>query len=153
MPAISVHANHGAGKGCVKAYNPYPCSLYQNYALKQLTRFRSDLVWQRSRFLVQLTNVCDCVFPEFKPFFNKKFSVTAMRSLSLYPSPVKIANMDLASFDNLRRISHGKFTMPKFVALKELAGNTFGVWSDFYISEIGPLAKLTLSFKVANSCN
>ena len=62
-------------------YKPYPSSFYHLDKLKSLTRFRNSLVRQRSRQLVELTNVLDKLFPEFKPFFKDKFSVTACTSL------------------------------------------------------------------------
>lgn len=49
-------------------YKPYPSSFYHLDKLKSLTRFRNSLVRQRSKQLVELTNVLDKLFPEFKPF-------------------------------------------------------------------------------------
>ena len=112
---------------------------YDTFSLKQLTRFRSDLMHQRSRYLVALTNVLDCVFPEFKPFFGGKFSVSALYILANYPSPDKIANMNVKSFDILRRKSRGKFSMDKFVALKHLAKTTVGVYTHSYGLQMGVL--------------
>ena len=51
-------------------YKPYPPSFYHMDQLKSLTRFRDSLVRQHSRQLVELTNILDKVFPEFKPFFD-----------------------------------------------------------------------------------
>lgn len=98
-----------AGYLSLKNYQPHRTSFYPKFALKQLTRLRSSLVSGRSRYLIQLTNVLDCVFPEFKPLFGNKFSVTALYILTNYPSPEAIANMNSRSFDILRRISRGKF--------------------------------------------
>lgn len=67
-------------------YKPYPPSFYHIEKLKSLTRFRDNLVRQRSRQLVELTNILDKVFPEFKPFFSGKFTVTALHILSEYSS-------------------------------------------------------------------
>ena len=64
-------------------YKPYPPSFYHLDKLKSLTRFRDSLVRQRSRQLVELTNVLDKVFPEFKPFFKGRFSVTAVSLLPI----------------------------------------------------------------------
>ena len=61
-------------------YKPYPSSFYHTEKLKSLTRFRNFLVRQRSQQLVELTNILDKVFSEFKPFFGGKFSVTALQS-------------------------------------------------------------------------
>jgi transposase len=105
-------------------YKPYPPQLYHTFSMKSLTRFRDKLIRQRSDYMVRMTNVLDCVFPEFKLFFNNKFSVTALHILANYPSPDKIANMNSRSYDNLRRVSRGKFSMDKFVFLKRLARNT-----------------------------
>ena len=74
-------------------YKPYPSSFYHAEKLKSLTRFRDSLIRLRSRQLVELTNILDKVFPEFKPFFGGKFSVTALYILSNYSSPEKISNM------------------------------------------------------------
>ena len=123
---------HIAGYLMEKAYRPHQTSFYNLFSLKQLTRLRADLVRQRSRCLVQLTNVMDCVFPEFKPFFGNKFSVTALYILANYHSPEKIANMNVKSYDILRRKSHGKFSMDKFVKLKALAKTTVGMYTDYY---------------------
>lgn len=88
-----------AGYLLEKGYRPNQTSFYQKFALKQLTRLRSNLVSQRSVYLVQLTNVLDCIFPEFKPLFSNKFSVTALYILENYPSAEAIANMNSRSFD------------------------------------------------------
>ena len=125
-----------------KDYRAHRTSFYQQFSLKQLTRLRGSLVSQRSRYLVQLTNVLDCVFPEFKPLFKNKFSVTALYILANYPSTKAIANMNVCSYDILRRKSHGKFTMDKFVKLKELAKNTVGVNTDCYRIELEMLINL-----------
>ena len=125
-----------------KAYQPHPTSFYPKFALKQLTRLRSSLVSGRSRYLIQLTNVLDCVFPEFKPLFGNKFSATALHILAHHPSPEAIANMNVCSFDILRRKSRGKFSMDKFVKLKALAKNTVGVFNECYRVELETLLEL-----------
>ena len=120
-------------------YKPHPTSFYHNYSLKSLTRLRDTLVRQRSGYLVRLTNVLDCVFPEFKPFFGNKFSVTALFILANYGSPQTIANMNSRSSEILRRKSRGSFTMDKFVRLKHLAKNTVGEWNELYRLELKTL--------------
>jgi len=125
-----------------KEYQPHRTSFYPTFALKQLTRLRSSLVSSRSRYLVQLTNVLDCVFPEFKPLFGNKFSVTALYILANYPSPKAISNMNSLSYDILRRKSRGKFSMDKFVKLKTLAQNTVGVFDECYRIELETLLDL-----------
>ena len=125
-----------------KEYKPHRTTFYPKFALKQLTRLRGSLVTGRSRYLVQLTNVLDCIFPEFKPLFGNKFSVTALYILANYPSPEAIANMNSRSYDILRRKSRGRFSMDKFVKLKALAQNTVGVFDDCYRIELETLLEL-----------
>ena len=117
-------------------YKPYPPSFYHLDKLKSLTRFRDSLVRQRSRQLVELTNILDKVFPEFKPFFGGRFSVTALYILANYQSPERIANINAKSYEALRKKSKGKFTMAKFVQLKSLAKNTVGRSDDFLLQQM-----------------
>ena len=105
-------------------YKPYPKGFYHTYSLKSLTRLRDTIVRQRSLYMVKLTNVLDHVFPEFKPFFKDKFSQTALYLLEKYHTPDKMARMNAASYDGIRCISRGKFSMQRFIALKELSANT-----------------------------
>lgn len=123
-------------------FNPYPKKVYKMFSLKSLTRFRSGLIHQRSQSLVRITNVLDCIFPEFKPFFKKKFSTTALYILNNYLSPEKIANMNSCSYDKLRSISRGKFSMAQFVQLKQLAKNTVGETNDIMLYELQSLLAL-----------
>ena len=117
-------------------YKPYPPSFYHTEKLKSLTRFRDNLIRQRSRQLVELTNILDKVFPEFKPFFKGKFSTTALYILANYSSPEKIANMNSKSYESLRKLSRGRFSVTDFTALKLLARNTIGHPDDFLLHEM-----------------
>ena len=117
-------------------YKPYPPSFYTFEKLKSLTRFRDSLIRQRSRQLVELTNILDKVFPEFKPFFKGRFSATALYILSHYASPEKISNMNSKSYEPLRRLSRGRFSMVDFVELKTLARNTVGSTCDYLLQEM-----------------
>ena len=123
-------------------YRPHQTQFYSKFALKQLTRFRSRLVSIRSTYLVKMTNVLDCIFPEFKPLFDNKFSVTALYILAHYPNPEAISNMNSRSYDILRRKSRGSFSMDKFVTLKALAKNTVGVYDKCYGAQLETLLDL-----------
>jgi hypothetical protein len=57
-----------------------------------------------------MTNVLDCIFPEFKPFFDGKFTVTALYILSHYTTPSAIANMKQPTGEKLRKVSRGHFS-------------------------------------------
>ena len=117
-------------------YKPYPPSFYHIEKLKSITRFRDSLIRQRSRQLVELTNILDKVFPEFKPFFSGKFSATAIYILSNYSSPEKISNMNSKSYETLRKLSRGRFSKIDFTNLKQLAKNTVGNTEDYLLQEM-----------------
>jgi len=123
-------------------YNPYPPSFYHLDKLKSLTRFRDSLVRQRSRQLVELTNVLDKVFPEFKPFFKGRLSATALYILAHYQTPDRITNMNVRSYEPLRKLSRGRFTMAHFVQLKVLAKNTVGNPCDYLLVQMDALLEL-----------
>lgn len=65
----------------------YPREFYHIYALKSLCRTRETLIKQRSKQLIELTNILDIIFPEFKPFFKNKFNGTALYILKEYRTP------------------------------------------------------------------
>lgn len=70
-------------------------------------------VHRRSYFKVELTNILDIIFQEFKPFFRNSFSATALFILSNYNSDEVIANMD--DYDSIRRVYRSKFSYSKFL--------------------------------------
>ena len=116
-------------------YKPNSHLLYNIYTLKSLCRSREQLIKERSKFQVLLTNELDKSFPELKPFFNNMISNTLLFILDKYKNASHIALMK--DYDSLRKISHGKFSYAKFAKLKELAKNTIGyhdVNSDLLIS-------------------
>jgi Transposase and inactivated derivatives len=121
-------------------YKPYPKQFYHKYALKSLTRRRSAFVHQRSYYKVQLTNILDVVFPEFKPFFSNSFSSTALFILLKYPSSKKIANMK--DYESIRKHSRGKFVYSKFFKLKDLAKNTVGVDNEIFTFQLSSMLTL-----------
>lgn len=134
-------------------YKPHPSSFYHIEMLKSLTRFRDSLVRLRTRQLVELTNILDKVFPEFKPFFGGKFSVTALYILSNYSSPEKISNMNSKSYEALRKLSRGRFSTVDFAKLKQLAKNTVGNTEDYLLLQMQIVLELysQLDSKVAET--
>ena len=105
-------------------YKPNSCLLYNIYTLKSLCRSREQLIKERSKFEVLLTNELDKSFPELKPFFNNMISTTLLFILDKYKNTHHIALMK--DYDSIRCISYGKFTYAKFAQLKELAKNSIG---------------------------
>ncbi len=100
---------------------------------------------------MKITNVLDHTFPEFKPFFNERLSKTALYFLENYGSAEKMARMNPASYDKLRCISRGKFSIQHFLRLKELAANTVGVNNSIFDLELNSL--LTLHKSLSNEIN
>lgn len=108
-------------------YKPHSKGFYHAYSLKLLTRLRDRLIRQRSFYLVKITNILDHTFPEFKPLFNERLSKTALYLLENYASAEKITHMNPTSYDRLRCISRGKFSIQQFLCLRELATNMVDV--------------------------
>ena len=105
-------------------YKPNSDLLYHTYTLKSLCRSREQLIKERSKFEVLLTNELDKTFPELKPFFKDKISTTLLYIVDKYKNINHISLMK--DYDSIRCISYGKFTYAKFSQLKELAKNSIG---------------------------
>lgn len=121
-------------------YKPNPKQFYHKYSIKSLSRLRETLVKQRSKYMVQMTNILDIIFPEFKPFFCNRFSATSLYILEKYQSTDKIANM--RDFDTLKSISRGHFTYSKFIKLKDLAKNSIGESNEIFELQLNILLNL-----------
>ena len=121
-------------------YKPNSKLFYHKYSIKSLSRLRETLVKQRSKYMIQLTNILDIVFPEFKPFFNNRFSTTSLYLLNKYGNAEKIANM--RDFDTPNKLSRGSFTYAKFAKLKELAKNTIGESNEIFEIELQTIISL-----------
>lgn len=106
-------------------YEPYQISSYHISSLKSLTRIREAFIKERSLHLVQLTNIMDRVFPEFKPFFNGKFGTTAIYILKKYKTPKRIAKLSDEDILEIKRISK-KISVSRLVKLRELAKTSVG---------------------------
>ena len=106
------------------SYKPNSVLLYNIFTLKSLCRSREQLIKERSKFYVLLTNELDLTFPELKVFFSNSFSATLLYILEKYINTEHISLMK--DFDSISKISRGKFTYVKFAKLKELAKNSIG---------------------------
>lgn len=124
-------------------YKPYPKKAYHILALSSLCKRHFDLINERTKYLIRITNFLDKTFPEFKKFMNDRLkSKTAMYILHKYFIPKRIASMTVDSYNNLRKESYGKFSVSKFNQLKELAKNTVGNSSETDIFEIRSLLRI-----------
>lgn len=105
-------------------YKPNSNLLYNIYTLKSLCRSREQLIKERSKFQVLLTNELDKSFPELKPFFSNMISPTLLYILEKYNNTSHISLMK--DYESLRKLSHGKFTYAKFAQVKQLAKDSIG---------------------------
>ena len=121
-------------------FKPYPKISYHTLALRSLCKRHFDLVNERTKYLIRITNFLDRIFPEFKEFINDNIkSKTCMYILHNYGIPSKIMNINIQSYENLRKESHGHFSVAKFEKLKELAKNTVGFSYETDLFEIRSL--------------
>ena len=109
-------------------YKPNSNLLYNIYTLKSLCRSREQLIKERSKFEVLLTNELDKSFPELKTFFNNMISTTLLYILEKYKNTTHISLMK--DYESLRKVSHGKLTYARFAKLKELAKDSIGYHND-----------------------
>lgn len=127
---------------CKIEFKPYPKIVYNILALRSLCKRHFDLINERTKYLIRITNFLDRTFPELKPFLKGNVkSKTMMYLLHNYGIPSKIANMNIQSYNNLRKESYGKFSVAQFYQLKELAKNTIGFSYETDVFEINSLLR------------
>lgn len=99
------------------------------FSLKKLTRFRSNLIKQRSKAKIQLTSLLDLFFPELQYLFKTKIHSRAIYSLlKKYPSAEEIAALKDDEISNLLYASSkGHFRKEKSIELKSLAKTSVGI--------------------------
>lgn len=124
-------------------FKPYPKISYHTLALRSLCKRHFDLINERTKYLIRITNFLDRTFPEFKESINGNIkSKTAMYILHNYGVPSKIANINAQSYENIRKCSRGKFSVAKFNGLRELARNTVGFSYETDLFEIRSLLRV-----------
>ena len=97
-------------------------------ALKQFTRFRSNIVENVSSIKVQVIGLLDKVFPEYKDFFCDVFGVTSKQILLNCPTPDDIIRISTTKLANLlSKNSRGKFGKDDALDMKEVAKSSFGI--------------------------
>src|SRR5574344_666324 len=109
-------------------FKPNSHLLYSIYTLKSLCRSRELLIKERSKIAVLLTNELDKSFPELKPFFSNRISVTLLYILDKYQNAEHIALMK--DYNSIKSVSNGRFSYVKFAKLKELTKITIGYHND-----------------------
>ena len=97
-------------------------------ALRELTRFRSDLVRDRTALLHRLQATLDIAFPEVLTIFKDPGSRTALARLEVYPTAVDVARADREDLLQLvRQMSQRRLGEACVDALRAAAQVSIGV--------------------------
>jgi len=81
--------------------------------LKELTRFRADMVRDRTRLVNQLHETLCTIFPEIASIFSELDSPSCLSLLVAYPGPEYICHAGEAKvFETLKAASRGKIGLP-----------------------------------------
>jgi len=97
-------------------------------ALKNLTRYRSNLVSNISKVKTQVTGILDKVFPEYSDLFSDTFGEASKQILLNCPTPNEVINFNTKKLANLlKKASHGRHSTDKVREVKSLAKNSFGI--------------------------
>jgi len=97
-------------------------------SLKQLTRFRSNIVTNVGSLKVQVIGLLDKIFPEYKKLFCDTFGVTSKQLLLNCPTPDDIIKISTTKLSNLlSKNSKGRFNKDTALHIKEVASSSFGI--------------------------
>ena len=97
-------------------------------ALKNLTRYRSNLVDNISKAKTQVKGILNKVFPEYSDSFSDVFGEASKQILINCPTPYEIVNFNTRKLANLlKKASKGRHSTDKVREIKELAKNSFGI--------------------------
>lgn len=110
-------------------FKAYQSKLYPCEELKSLTRNRNKIVRERSNQLVTVTNCLDCIFPEFKGFFDGKLSKSALALLFEYNTVESIKNLTSSKIQKIRD-KHKSIRIGNFFDIRDAAKVTIGVPND-----------------------
>lgn len=97
-------------------------------ALKNLTRYRSNLVDNISKAKTQVKGILNKVFPEYSDSFSDVFGEASKQILVNCPTPSEIVNFNTRKLANLlKKTSKGRYSTDKVREIKALAKNSFGI--------------------------
>jgi len=95
--------------------------------LKELTRFRADMVKDRTALVNQLHGALSTLFPEFAPVFSRLDSLTSLALLIAYPGPDYICRAGEAKVGEiLANVSRGRMGKSLAKAVVEAARSSVG---------------------------
>lgn len=107
-------------------YKTLHTKFYHINELKQLVRYRHVQMVNRSKTLIELTNILDRIFPEFKPFFNERLSSSAIFILKKFKSRARISKLSNNDYESIRSYSKGRLSYVRVQKLKSLAKSSVG---------------------------
>ena len=97
-------------------------------ALKNFTRYRSNLVDNISKAKVQIKGILDKVFPEYSDVFSDTFGEASKQILLNCPTPSELVNFNTRKLSNLlKKASKGRHGTDTARKVKNLAKNSFGI--------------------------
>lgn len=97
-------------------------------ALKNLTRYRSNLVDNISKVKIQIKGILNKVFPEYSDVFSDTFGEASKQILLNCPTPSEVANFNTRKLANLiKKASKGRHGTETVRKVKDLAKNSFGI--------------------------
>lgn len=97
-------------------------------SLKQLTRYRSNLVSEISKLKTQVIGLLDKIFPEYSTLFSDTFGEASKQLLLNCNTPEDILAFNTTKLSKiLSKASKGRFDTTKVKSIKEVAKNSFGI--------------------------
>src|SRR5258708_136607 len=98
------------------------------FALRQLTRLRSDLVYMTTNTKLKIISIFDQVFPEYKALFSDMFGTSSKALLAEAALPEEIVKIPTAKLTQLlKKASRGKLGEKQAKDVKKMAEKTIGI--------------------------
>lgn len=105
----------------------YSNTLYHNEELKSLTRYRFDLVSQRSKLKTSISRLVNILFPELEKLVSSLHLNSVYSLLLEFPSANAIANANLTKLTNLlASTSRGRFNKETAILFRDTARKSIG---------------------------
>lgn len=109
---------------------PYNKSLYHNDELKSLSRYRFDLIRDRTKLKISVSRLVTILFPELESQVSSIHIASVYALLQEFSSAKDIANAHLTRITNLlHKASKGKFGKETALCFKKLAKESVGTYS------------------------
>ena len=123
-------------------YKPYVNKFYHINNLKSLCRLKEKLIFERTKYLNQLTVILDKIFPEFKPFFGSKFNKSAIFILTYCKSRNDITKLNLNDYNILKSKFKNPISYQRFSMVSNLAKSSIGYTNECLEYQLQTLVSL-----------